>query len=63
MLRGRVAEVPTAPSVEWGGKRLGPKGRLPETSPDLIEFPTHLHSIFVSIRVSQEVCENYIRSN
>lgn len=46
-----------------GGKRLGPKGRLPETSTDLIELPTHLHSIFVSIRVSQEVCENYIGSN
>lgn len=44
-----------------GEKRLGPKGRLPETSTDLIELPTHLHSIFVS--VSQEACENYVRSN
>lgn len=46
-----------------GGKRLGPKGRLPETSTDLIELPTHLHSIFVSTRVSQEACGNCIRSN
>lgn len=45
-----------------GGKRLVPKGRLPETSTDLIELPTHLHSIFVSTRVFQEACENYIRS-
>lgn len=34
-----------AHSALWrvGGKRLGPKGRLPETSIDLTELTTHLH--------------------